>query len=104
MKLQGNLNGCKQAERNWFKHLTEGLLKQGFIQTKTDSCLFFHKDCILVVFVDGCLIFSENDDTTTMLLKELSKGCLLQDEGGVNAFLGVQIVKGPIKKTTNITQ
>jgi len=30
IKLQRNLYGCKQAARNWFKHLTQGLLKEGF--------------------------------------------------------------------------
>jgi hypothetical protein len=31
MKLKRNLYGCKQAAQNWFKPLTDGLLKQGFI-------------------------------------------------------------------------
>jgi hypothetical protein len=40
LKLKRNLYGCKQAARNWFKHLTDGLINQGFTQSKTDSCLF----------------------------------------------------------------
>jgi hypothetical protein len=35
-----NLYGCKQAARNWFKHLTAGLIEEGFTQSKTDCCLF----------------------------------------------------------------
>jgi hypothetical protein len=44
LKLKRNLYGCKQVAWNWFKHLTTGLLKQGFIQSKTDSCLFLRKE------------------------------------------------------------
>jgi hypothetical protein len=40
LRLKRNLYGCKQAARNWFHHLTTGLLKLGFTQSKTDSCLF----------------------------------------------------------------
>jgi hypothetical protein len=38
------------------------------------------------------------------LIKELSKEFLLQDEGDVNAFLGVQIKKDVTKKTITFTQ
>jgi hypothetical protein len=104
MKLNCNLYGCKQAAWNWFHHLTKGLLRQGFIQSKTDSCLFLRKDCILAVYVDDCLIFSKSDDVINTLIKELSKEFLLQDEGDVNAFLGVQIKKDVTKKTITFTQ
>jgi hypothetical protein len=40
LKLKKKLYGCKQAARNWFKHLTAGLLKEGFTQSKMDGCLF----------------------------------------------------------------
>lgn len=30
MKLKRNLYGCKQAARDWFEHLTKGLIEQGF--------------------------------------------------------------------------
>jgi hypothetical protein len=30
LKLKRNLYGCKQAARNWFKHLTNGLIAEGY--------------------------------------------------------------------------
>jgi hypothetical protein len=63
--------------------------------------LFLCNDCILVIYVDDCLIFAEHDHTVDSLIQALSKSYLLQDEGDVNAFLGVQIVKDP--RTKNIT-
>jgi hypothetical protein len=96
MKLKWNLYRCKQAARNWFWHLTGGLLKLGFIQSKTD--------CVLVVYIDDCLIFTEHDDIINNLIAGLSKSFLLQDEGDVSAFLGVQIHKDPISKMIMLTQ
>ena len=48
IKLKRNLHGCNQAARNRFQHLTKGLLHQGFMQSKTNSCLFLRHDCVLV--------------------------------------------------------
>jgi hypothetical protein len=88
MKLKQNLYGCKQAAHNWFKHLTQGLLKRGFIQSKTDQCLFLRKDCILVVYVDNCLIFAKNSTIIDKLIQDLSNSFLIPDEGDVSASLG----------------
>jgi hypothetical protein len=104
MKLKRNLYGCKQAARNWFLHLTKGLLKLGFRQLATDKCLFLQDDCILVVYVDDCLIFAQQDDTMNALIKALLADFLLQDEGDVNAFLGVQIHKDASTKSITLTQ
>jgi hypothetical protein len=43
-KLKRNLYGCKQAVQNWYKHLTAGLLAEGFIQSTADCCLFLRHD------------------------------------------------------------
>jgi hypothetical protein len=95
-ELKQNLHGCKQAAENLFKHLTVGLKKQGFTPSKTDSCLFLRRDCILAVYVDDSLIFAKNDNMTQKLIQELSKTYLLQDEGDVSAFLRVQIRKDKV--------
>ncbi len=104
LKLKRNLYGCKQAARNWFKHLTNGLIAEGFMQSKTDSCLFLRNDCIIIVYVDDCLIFSKDDATIDKLIQQLSKTFLLQDEGDVSAFLGVQITKDTSTKTLHLLQ
>jgi hypothetical protein len=40
--LKHNLYGCKQAACNWFHHLNQGLLHEGFCQSTNDQCLFLH--------------------------------------------------------------
>jgi len=49
------------------------------------------------VYVDDCLIFSKSDAVNNTLMQELSNDFLLQDEGDVNAFLGVQIKKDKLQ-------
>jgi hypothetical protein len=55
LQLKRNLYGCKQAARNWFRHLTQGLLKEGFRQSTSDPCLFLRQDCILIVYTKTVL-------------------------------------------------
>jgi len=57
LRLKKNFYGCKQAARNWFKLLSEGLHNLGFVQSATDLFLFLRSDCIIVVYVDDCLFF-----------------------------------------------
>jgi hypothetical protein len=104
LKLKKNLYGCKQAARNWFKKLSEGLLKEGFVQTKTDSCLFMRHDCLIIVYVDDCLFFSPNKSTINSVIASLSTTFKLKDEGDVSAFLGVQINKDRKAKTVSFSQ
>lgn len=73
---------------------------------KIDSCLFLHHNCILVVYVDVCLIFSEQNETIDGLIQALCNYFLLQDGGDVHAFLSIQITKDKATKTisTNSSQ
>jgi hypothetical protein len=61
LQLKKNLYGCKQAARNWFKYLSQGLLSQGFVQSKIDPCLYLRHDCLMVVYTNDCLIFARSD-------------------------------------------
>ncbi len=47
-----SLYGLKQAGYNWFERLQEGLIARDFIQSQTDKCVFFQKDCIVLTYVD----------------------------------------------------
>jgi len=49
-------------------------------------------------------LFAKDSTVIDNLIADLSKKFSLQDEGDVNAFLGVQITKDPIYKTITFTQ
>jgi len=104
IKLFRNLYGYKQAARNWFTHLNNGLLAQGFKQYLTDSCLYLHHDCILVVYMDDCLIFAPSEKTVDDLIKFLSENFLLVDQGAVQDFLSIHISKDTNSNSFTLTQ
>jgi hypothetical protein len=104
LKLKKNLYGCKQAARNWFRHLCDVLRANGFVQSATDSCLFLRHNCIIVVYVDDCLFFSPDSSVIDSVIRELSKTLKLKDEGDVAAFIGVDIRRDTAAKTFSFTQ
>ncbi len=50
------------------------------------------------------MIFAPSDDTINGLIKALSSTFILQDEGDVSAFLGVQVRKDPATKMITLPQ
>jgi hypothetical protein len=58
IKLEKSFYGIKQAARAWFHFLEPGLLKLGFKASKVDPCLFYRDNCLVVLYVDDCLLFS----------------------------------------------
>jgi hypothetical protein len=57
LNLLKNVYGQKQAVRVWNKHLTSGLLKIEFVQSKVDECVFYRDGVIFMVYVDDELFF-----------------------------------------------
>jgi len=93
IKLKHILYGCKQTAHNWYMHLVKGLLAWGFHQLTVDHCLFLSSDCIIVLYTDDCCIFRLNDDAINSLLASLSEEFILQDEGSIKNYLGINITK-----------
>jgi hypothetical protein len=54
--------------------------------------------------VDDCLLFAKDSLIIDQLIQDLSTSFLVQDEGDVNAFRGVQITTDPATKTITFTQ
>ena len=95
LKLKKNLYGLRQAGYNWHEKLKQGLLNHGFCQSVVDPCLFLHNDCILVVYVNDCLLFSKEASVLDALMDSLKKEFILTMEGDVGAFLGIGIKHHP---------
>jgi len=76
-------------------HLIKGLLAQGFHQSTIDPCLFLCSDCIMILYRDDCCIFGLSDQAISTLLASLSEEFVLQDEGTIETYLGINITKVP---------
>ena len=94
LKLLKNCYGTKDAAANWFAVLQKALEDRGFQQcTDIDPCLFTRSDCIIITYVDDCLIFYKNDEIFKELIKSLEDEFKLTDEGDLETFLGVLFKK-----------
>jgi hypothetical protein len=94
--LNKSLYGLKQAGYNWFAKLRNGLIDRGFIQSNIDSCVFFGQGCIVLTYVDNCIIVADLMTCIEQLITSLHDGMenfILQDEGSIDKYLGVNILQ-----------
>jgi hypothetical protein len=87
--------GLRQAGNNWFDALRSSLLSLGFHQSCHDPCLFIKSNCLLLVYVDDCLIFAKSDAVLDGIITALEKEFVLTSEGSVGAYLGIDIRRTP---------
>ncbi len=94
LHLNKSLYGLKQAGYNWFAKLSNGLEDCGFVPSSVDPCLFFSKDCIVLTYVDNCIIVAKSMNCIDELIIYLHGGdenFVQQDEGSIDKYLGVNI-------------
>jgi hypothetical protein len=60
LQLNKSLYGLKQAGYNWFTKLSNGLQERGFVPSSVDLCVFLNKDCIVLTYVDDCIIVAKS--------------------------------------------
>jgi hypothetical protein len=74
----------------WNKHLTSGLLKIEFIQSKVDECVCYRGDLIFMVYVDDGIYVYPNMNAIDQSILELSTaGYDIEDMGDVNDYLRI---------------
>ncbi len=96
LRLNKSLYGLKQAGYNWFAKLCNGLLDRGFTQSNINACVFFGKGCIVLTYVDDCIIVGDSMDCIEALITSLHDGTdnfILKDEGSIEKYLGVSIAQ-----------
>ncbi len=94
LKLNKSLYGLKQAGYNWFAKLSNGLQDHGFVQISINPCIFFGQKCIILTYVDNCIIIGDMHNQINVLIQSLHKGeenFVLQDEGPIDKYLGVDV-------------
>lgn len=91
LRIKKNMYGLRQAGKNWFDALRTSLLHLGSHQSCHDPCLFIRGNCILLTYVDDCLLFAKSDDVLDSVLASLEKDFVLTSQGSVGAYLGIDI-------------
>jgi hypothetical protein len=86
--------------------LSNGLQDRRFVPSNIDPCVFFGTKCIILTYVDDCIIVADSTERIDKLLKSLHGGdenFKLEDEGSIDKNLGVNI-KHNGKDTIELTQ
>ena len=105
LKLEKNLYGLKQAAYNWYEFLKQGLERRNFRQSETDNCVFYRNDCIVLTYVDDCVIFSKSKKVADDLILSLEQGNEnfdFTDDGDLLTYLGISLTKE--NKTLTLVQ
>jgi hypothetical protein len=69
-------------------------MDHGLIQLNIDACIFFGKECIVLTYVDDCIIVADSMVCIEQLITSLHSGMenfILQDKGSIDKYLGVNI-------------
>jgi Reverse transcriptase (RNA-dependent DNA polymerase)/gag-polypeptide of LTR copia-type/Integrase core domain/GAG-pre-integrase domain len=108
MKLKKGLYGLRQSGRIWYCLMRKELIKLGFSPLNADPCVFRRKQngvlTYLALFVDDCLIFSDNLDGLKAFKLELASKFKMKDLGEAKLFLGLQLERDRAKKILRIHQ
>ena len=92
LRINKSLYGLKQAEYNRFAKLSNGLEDRGFVPSSIDPCVFFGQGCIVLTYVDDCIIVGDWMHQIDALIQSVHGGdehFVLQEEGSIDKYLGV---------------
>lgn len=93
-KLNKKLYGLKQGAKEWSKRLNDVLIKEGFIQSANNLCLYYklkEGDWIYIsVHVDDMIVAAIRDQLISEFEKEMNKSANMMDLGNLKYYLGLQ--------------
>lgn len=113
LQLVKNVYGLKDAGATWFDHLCKGLKELDFKPSEVDPCIYYKAGIVMLIYVDDCLIFSEEPKAADDLIRDLKQsGYSLTDEGEfgeenaeeVSSYLGVQVNYNKLEGTIELKQ
>jgi hypothetical protein len=74
LRLNKSLYDLKHTSYNWFAKLSNGLEDCGFIPSSVDPCVFFGQGCIVVTYVNNCIIVGNSMQQIDALIQSLHGG------------------------------
>lgn len=95
VKLNKSLYGLKKSPKYWNVKFNSVIMKQGFVKSKSDSCLYTKCEgdarTYVLLYVDDLLIFGNCEKQICDLKSLLNNEFKMKDLGLVSNFLGIHI-------------
>jgi Reverse transcriptase (RNA-dependent DNA polymerase) len=87
-RLNKNVYGQKSAGRVWNRYLTEKLIKEvGFIQSKTDDCVFFKGNVVYLLYTDDSFLAGPSKKEIKSVIRAIKDaGLNITVEGDIQDF------------------
>lgn len=95
--LKKALYGLKVSPNLWYKKFRGILHKLGFEEYPFQTCIFrWKKDskyALLIIYVDDCLLASNDNDVAIKFISKLQKEVKIKNLGAPKKFLGFEIIR-----------
>ena len=94
LRLNKSLYGIKSSGHYWFEKLLSGLTDRHFVQSQIDKCVFYSNGCVILTYVDDCIIIGKSMEIVDSVIKSLHDGdedFELTYEGSLDKYIGVLI-------------
>ncbi|KAL5811427.1 hypothetical protein ACOSQ4_027995 [Xanthoceras sorbifolium] len=92
--LHKSLYGLKQAPKAWYDKLKMALQQWGFINSKSDSSLFYFKSStatlFVLIYVDDILVTGSDSTLISLVIRDLNVQFYLKSLGSLQYFLGFE--------------
>jgi hypothetical protein len=92
VRLEKALYGCLDSGRLWYEEISGTLIKNKYVRSSYDKCIFMKEDTYVVLYVDDLFIASKTQSQADQLIKilETSYQALSVHRGPVHEYLGLK--------------
>lgn len=91
LELKKKLYGMRQASSQWAFFLERGMRSRGFTTSAIDQCVFLKRDCVVLVYVDDCLLFHKAAEGVDERISSTADEFDITREGSIDKYLGVNV-------------
>ena len=104
--LKRALYGLKQSPRCWNTTFCEYLKELGFVQLKSDYCIFKREQPLtfIALYVDDLIVITENTEVMKRIKQDLMKRFLMKDMGPLHHILGISCIQDTENNRVGLTQ
>lgn len=107
-RMQKSLYGLVQAAHVWNKEFHTVMTKNGFTRLRSDYCAYTRRTgdtiAILLVWVDDIVTFTNHEDESNRIEKELQASFTIKSLGEPNLLLGIKVDRDHKNNTITLSQ